>query len=417
MRKLIFLAIMFVSSVTMFAQSLEDVQEKVNKQKYGEAQEKIDKLLLDAKGQKNANAWYYKGIIYYNLGLDSTRTDKDYRAESLEAYKKYYDLDPKNVMGTLEQNARLFQLYDSYYNAGIKAFNAKDYGNSFKNFSGALGVENFINDKKFTYADFKLPTLDTNLILNVAAAATKANLTDSAMFYYKRLADAKLNAPDYIEVYQLLIEHYGKKNDNENRAKYLALGKELYPANDFWYDLDLSPLTEDKPKLLAKYEELLATNPNSYYLAYNYAVELYNYLYATDKKPADAAAYEPKVEAAISNAIKAKDGPDPNLLMVRYLSEQVYKMEDEGRTVKGTKPEDVKKRQAIIAKTNALWDKLAPYAQQAFSGYTTKPKEELKGYEKGNLKFVSNVLIDYYTIKKDAAKAKSYSDKIKELGI
>ena len=103
--------------------------------------------------------------------------------------------------------------------------------------------------------------------------------------------------------------------------------------------------------------------------------------------------------------------------MVRYLSEKVYRLEDEGRLIKGTKPEDVKKRQAIITQTNALWDKLAPYAQQAFNGYTSKPKEQMKGYEKGNLKFVSNVLVDYYTMKKDAAKAKTYQDKMKELGI
>ena len=113
MRKLIFFAIMVASSLTMFAQSLEDVQEKVNKGKYGEAREKIDKLLADAKGQKNPNAWYYKGIVYYNLGLDSTLTDKDYRQEAYDAFKKYYEMDPKNVMGTLEQNARMFQLYDA----------------------------------------------------------------------------------------------------------------------------------------------------------------------------------------------------------------------------------------------------------------------------------------------------------------
>ena len=253
MRKLIFFAIMVASSLTMFAQSLEDVQEKVNKEKYAEAQEKIDKLLLDPKGQKNPNAWYYKGIIYYNLALDSTRTDKDYRTEAFEAYKKYYEMDPKNVMGTLEQNARIFQLYDSYYNAGIKAFNAKSFESSFKHFSNALSVENFINDKKFTYSNFTLPVLDTNLILNVAAAATKANLTDSAMVYYKRLADAKLSDTLYIEVYQMLIDYYGKKNDAANKAKYLALGKELYPTSDYWYDIELTPLANDKPKLIAKY--------------------------------------------------------------------------------------------------------------------------------------------------------------------
>jgi hypothetical protein len=240
-------------------------------------------------------------------------------------------------------------------------------------------------------------------------------MTDSAMNYYKILADAKLNAPDYIEVYQLLVDYYGKKNDVANKSKYLALGKELYPTSDYWYDVDLSPLTADKPKLIAKYEELMPNNPSSYYLAYNYAVELFNYLYANDNKPADAATYQSKVEPAIANAIKVKSGPEANLLMVRYLSEQIYKLEDQSRAIKSTKPEDVKKRQALITQTNTLWDKLAPYAQEAFNGYTAKT--DLKGFEKGNLKFVSNVLIDYYTMKKDAAKVKTYQDKMKELGI
>lgn len=415
MRKLIFFAIMVASSLTMYAQSLEDVQEKVNKGKFGEAREKLDKLLADPKGQKNPNAWYYKGIVYYNLGLDSTLTDKDYRQESYDAFKKYYEMDAKNVMGTLEQNARMFQLYDAYYNAGIRAFNAKNFEASFHNFSTALNVANYINNKKFTYENVNLPALDTNLILNTAAAASKANMTDSAMAYYKILADAKLSAPDYIEVYQLLIDHYAKKNDAANKDKYLALGKELYPTNDYWYDVELTPLANDKPKLISKYEELVSTNPTSYYLAYNYAVELFNYLYANEKAPADAASLEPKLEPAIANAIKVKAGPDPNLLMVRFLSEKVYRLEDQGRLVKGTTPADAKKRQAIVAETNALWDKLTPYAQEAFTGYSTK--QDLKGYEKANLKFVSNVLVDYYTMKKDAAKAKSYQDKIKELGI
>jgi len=406
---------MVVSSLTLFAQSLEDVQEKINKGKFGEAREKIDKFLADAKVQKNPNAWYWKGVTYYNLSLDSTLTDKDYLRESYDAFTKYYEIDSKNILGTLEQNLSVLKIYDAYYNAGIKSFNNKNFDASFRNFSGAYNVENFIKGKKFEYANFSFPALDTNLVLNTAAAASKATMVDSAMAYYKILADAKLAAPDYIEVYQLLIDYYNKKNDASNKAKYLALGKEIYPTNDYWYDIDLAPLEKDKPKLIAKYEELLGTNPNSYYLAYNYAVELFNYLYATDKKPADADKYVPKIEGAITNAIKAKPGPDANLLMVRYLSNEVYKLEDDTRLIKGTKPEDIKKRQTLIAQTNALWDKMVPYAQDAFNGYTSK--QELKGFEKGNLKFVSNILIDYYTMKKDAAKAKTYQDKIKELGI
>ncbi|HVG14514.1 MAG TPA: hypothetical protein VM935_06120 [Chitinophagaceae bacterium] len=418
MRKLIFSAIMVLSVSTLFAQNLEDVQEKISKGKYGEAQEKIDKLLADAKGQKNANAWYTKGIVYYNLSLDSSRVDKDYRGEAYEAFKKYYEMDPKNLMGTLEQNARMFQLYDAYYNKGIRGFNDKDFENSFKAFRSALDVETYILSKGFTYTGVNLPALDTSLLLNVAAAASKANMQDSAVNYYKRLADAKLTGENYIEIYQILIEYYGKKNDMANRDKYLALAKQLYPTNDYWYESELTPLREDKPKLIAKYEELSTQNPSSYYLSYNYAVELFNYLFAADKKPAEFASLESKLKPAIDKAIKTNStSSDANLLMVRYLSEKIYQMEDSSRTVTGKTPADVKKKQGIVARTNTMWDELAPYADATFAAYTAKSTADLKGYEKGNLKFVTNVLVDYYTNKKQVDKAKSYQDKAKAYGI
>ena len=416
MRKFIFSAFMVASALTMHAQNLEDVQKEISKGKYDEAQVKIDKLLSESKGQKNANAWYTKGIVYYNLGIDSTRTDKDYKQESYDAFKKYYEMDQKNVTGTLEQNARLFQLYDAFYNAGIRNFNNKEFETSYKNFKNAWDVEKYILGKGFTYSGINLPALDTNLILNTAAAASKANLQDSAMALYQVLADAKLSGEAYMEIYQLLIDHYGKKGDAANQAKYLALGKELYPKSEVWYEVELGPLREDKPKLFAKYEELVDKNPSSYYLTYNYAVELYNYLYAGENKnPADASTYKPKVEDAINTAIKAESTPDANLLMVRYLSEQIYLAEDSSRAVKGTTAADAQKRKTYNGRANALWDKMAPYAEAAFNGYAGKA--ELKGYEKGNLKFVSNVLIDYYNMKKQLDKAKAYQDKTKELGI
>jgi len=320
-------------------------------------------------------------------------------------------------MGALEQNARIFQLYDGFYNAGIRDFNNKSFESSYKNFRQALSVEDYISAKGFTYPGVNLPKLDTSLILNTAAAASIANMQDSAMSYYKRLADAKIGGDQYIEIYQLLVDYYGKKNDEANRQKYLAIGKDLYPTSDYWFEMDLAPVREDKPKLFAKYAELASANPTSYYLNYNYAVELFNYLYAggSDKKPADAATYVPKVEGAIEGAIKAQNTPDAQLLMVRYLSEQVYRLEDSTRTLKGAAADVAKKKQALVARTNAMWDKMLPYAEAAFNGYAAK--SELKGYEKGNLKFVSNVLIDYYTMKKQADKAKQYQDKAKQLGV
>jgi hypothetical protein len=415
MRKFILSAVLVASSATMFAQNLDDVKENIDKKKYDEAKVKIDKILSEPKGQKNANAWFYKGIVYTNLGLDSTKKDMDYKGEAFNAFKKYYEMDPKNVMGTLDQNVRMFQLYEGYYTQAVKDYNASNFVGSFNNFKNVLALEEYITQKGFTYPGINIPALDTALILNIAATASKGKMEDSAMVYYRRLADQKLKGENYIEIYQLLVDYYGRKGDEANKSKYLALGRELYPESDYWFEAELGPVREDKAKLFAKYQELTKANPTNYYLGYNYAVELFNYIYAGDKKPADAATYEPMVEEAISNAIKANNTPDANLLMVRYLSEQIYRLEDQSRTIKGTTPDAVKKRKDNAANVNKTWDKLVPFAESAFTGYTTK--KDLKAYEKGNLKFVSNVLIDYYNNKKQFDKAKTYEDRVKEFGI
>ena len=95
----------------MFAQKLDDVQKKIDQQKYAEARQDIDKILADPKNAANANAWYYKGMVYNQLALDTNLRDMDYRMEAFNAYKKYQQLDAKNIMMTLNQNAGLFQIY------------------------------------------------------------------------------------------------------------------------------------------------------------------------------------------------------------------------------------------------------------------------------------------------------------------
>jgi hypothetical protein len=401
----------------VFAQKLTDVEDKLSKGKYDEARQIVDKMLADPKNQSNANAWYRKGQIYAQLSLDSTKADQALanRTEAVSALKRYYEMDPKNVMGTLEQNVRLFQVYEAAYNAALANYNANNFGGSFNNFRQALETEEYIHSKGFTYSGINFPALDTNLILNVAATAMKAKMEDSAMRYYSRLADAKIKNDNFIEIYQTLVDYYGRKGDNANRDKYLALGKELYPKSDYWNESQLTGLRDDKPKLFAKYQELAAANPSSYYLNYNYAVELFNHVYANDAKPADAVTYEAQIEPAIANAIKAESTADANYLMVRYYTEKIYRTEDAMRAIKGTTPADTNKRKAYAAQIKEMWAKMAPYAETAFASY--EGKKDMKGYEKGNFKNVSNVLIDYYNMQKNEAKVKSYQDRLKAAGM
>src|SRR5690349_12176432 len=129
MRKLLVTVLLAVSFSGLFAQKLDDVQEKISKGKYDEAKEKIDKFLAEPKNQNVANAWYYKGKIYAELARqDSTgKLGFDAGKEAFDAFKKYQQMDAKNLMMTLDQNVGLFQLYDLYYNKGIKEYNNKDY--------------------------------------------------------------------------------------------------------------------------------------------------------------------------------------------------------------------------------------------------------------------------------------------------
>src|SRR5919112_1733484 len=159
MRKFILTAALLAGGTSLFAQNLDKVQELISKQKYADAKSEIDKTLADAKGQKNANAWYYKGVIYNELAKDSTQDFSAYRADAYAALKKAQELDPKNIMGELEQNWRLFDIYNYYLNTAIKRHNAKEYPAALSNYKNALDVQQYIHGKGFAYNNQTLPAM------------------------------------------------------------------------------------------------------------------------------------------------------------------------------------------------------------------------------------------------------------------
>ncbi len=333
-----------------FAQEeLKEIQEKINKGKFVEAKDKLDKFMADPKNQKNANAWYYKGVIYNELAKDTTKPGLDYRTEAFSSLKRYQELDSKNIMMTLEQNGRLFQLYEGFYNEGVRNYNAKAYDKAYQNLRNASAVKDYVYKKGYSYNNFAFPALDTQLLLLTGSAGILTQKEDEAIPYYQMLADAKLRANDYKDIYSYLVEYFSKKKDMANRDKYLQIGTQLYPDDNYWLQVQLNDAVGDKQKLFAKYEELMQKNPNNYYLTYNYAVELYNTAYATDKKPADYLQVQAKMNTILNQAIQINSTPEANLLMARAKYNEIYDLEDKVTAIKGTKPEDIKKRQALNA--------------------------------------------------------------------
>ena len=416
MRKIILSALFFAAATTLYAQNLDDVQEKISKGKYGEAKEKIDKLLADPKNQKSANAWYYKGVIYNELAKDTTTNNAAFRIEAFNALKKGQELDAKNIMGELEQNWRMFDIYNYYFNAAIKEHNAKNYSVALDNYKNAIDVQRYINKKGFAYNNQTLPALDTMLTLYAGSAAFLAKDTATGIAYFSDIANARVAGKDYLEVYQMLVDHYNRRGDKANADKYVALGRELYPTNDYWvyFELQDPSLRNDRDKMLAKYEELMTKYPDQTVLPLDYSIELFNHTYG-DTKPADYAARQEKLHSSIQRAIDVNKSAEAYYLMVQHISNQIYDMQETNRAIaKSTKPEDVKKRAATTAAINKKYDEQAGYAEKAAALFAERTT--LKNVEKANYKNLLNQLVNYHKSKKNDAKAKQYEDALKSLG-
>jgi len=447
MRKLLLSTLFVAALFSAKAQNLDDVQEKMSKGKWDEAKEKIDKILADSKNQGKANPWYYKGKVYAELArMDTSGTYKqDLSKEAFEAFKKYQQLEPKNTLMLLDQNVGLFQLYDMHYNRGIKNYNKKDYTGAFNDFRAAIEVGAYTREKGFDYNGFKVPELDTTLVNLAATAAYMAKDEEQAIAYYEKLANARLKDKEFREVYGMLAEHYLKKNDPK-ADKYLQLGKELFPDENYWISLEFGDVASKeqeeieklraqleqasnkkdieekinklemsaKEKRAARYEEMIRKYPTNALLTLDYAIEMFNNTYSYEKKPADYTARQEKLRKALEQAIQVQPNSSlANYVMSQHIYNEVYDLEEQLRAVRGTTPADQAKKKDLTAKIDRKYEDLLEYSQKAYDLYSAEAS--LKAQDKANYRKVINQLIDYHQRKKQADKVTMYQNKLKSL--
>ena len=417
MQKFLLSLFLIVAGSNLMAQSVEDIKDQISKGQWEKAKTSVDAYLLKEKNAAKWEGWWYKGVIYNELAKNEElkKLVPDGRMESFNSFKKYYEIDTKAVLATLEQNVRLFDIYSGYFDMAAANFNDKKYEDAFINFRNALSIEEYISAKGFEYNNFKFPVFDTTLIQNVALSAYFAKKQDEAVVYYTRIADRKIAGKSNSEVYQFLVEHYHKIKDLVNREKYLQLGNELYPEDDFWYQTELSDIPEkDQKALFAKYEELIPKYPGKIVLPYNYSVELYNLLYVGDNKPSNYKELQTKLEATIKQTLSIKkDYPEANILMSRHYYNLVYDLQDEQRAIKGNTPADQAKRNTIKATLLSKVDEMIPYTMVPYDFYNGK--STLKASEKGNFKIITDLLVSAYEIKGDKEKTDFYKKKLESL--
>jgi hypothetical protein len=399
-------------SAAVMAQDAAEIRDLTGKNQWDKAKEAVDKYLAIEKNAKQGEGWYLKAVIYDAIAKDPkfSNLTADPRMDAFRAYQKYLEVDKDNFEGKLNQHSTLFDIAFGYLGSATDNFNGKKFDIALAFFKNAELVENYIVKKGFTYNAFAFPAYDTQLYLNTAAAAVNAKKEDVALEYYQKIADKKIAGAAYIEIYRYIVDRYNEKGDKEKRDKYFAIGKELYPKDEFWLQMELKEAGDDRKKLFAKYEELTSKNPDNYSLLYNYCVELFNYGLAQEKRPDDFVTVDTKLYEALKKTIALNSTAEANMLMCRYLFFHINDMTDAYNAVKGAKPDDIKKKKDLSDAMGKKYEEVLPYANTVYGLYDAKPA--LKPNEKGNFKLSCNMLLEYWDRKNDAAKVKFYQDKM-----
>src|SRR5258705_13072397 len=123
MKKYCFFMLLLFTATVSFGQKLEDIIKLENANKHKEAKAGIDKFLSDPKNASEAPAYFYKGKIYNAVSKDSSLTPDEsmkLKTEAFESFKKYQQMDAKEINFLVENHGSYFDLYNGYFDIAAK---------------------------------------------------------------------------------------------------------------------------------------------------------------------------------------------------------------------------------------------------------------------------------------------------------
>jgi tetratricopeptide (TPR) repeat protein len=416
MKKVLLLMSIAVMQLNLFAQEkdVKKINELLKANNIAGAKAAADQMMAAPKNQKSAEAWYAKAKVFNAIA--NSPADRasvpDCREQGLEAVKKAMELD-KNV-AVLSLTTDNFQpvigLYTSGFELGANLYNEEKYQEALDVFKSTGKVGDYIFGQ-----GWGLYKLDTTLTYYSALSAMNAKKEDEAIQYFTKLAEAKVCCdPGWATSYRWLAKHYYDKKDEANMMKFVKLGMEAYPKDDYLPLLELDYVREkgDKAALFAKYEEILAVNPKNFEVTSDYATELFADTHVGDasKRPADYDKRCAKIESLYKTAIELNpESWETQLSLGKHYYNMMLMHEEEYNKIRGTKPEDVQRKSDLGAKMAALADQAVIPLEKVYTHYDSQGK--LKVSEKSNYKSSCSLLSYCYEKKKDKTKADFYQKK------
>jgi hypothetical protein len=415
MKRVLLTTILAIAVSGIFAQDIKKTKEFITANAWDKAKSSIDQTLANPKNQKNAEAWYLKGKVYSacaaNAGFKSL-VGPDGRMQALDAFKKSMELDKTiaTTFLTLDQYQPVFTLYTTNFEEAAALYNSEKYTEALQEFKncGVFGDYIFSNG-------WGLYKLDTTLTYYTALSALNAKQEDEAVKYFSKLGDARVgNTPEQATTYRYLAKYYYDKKDEANMSKYIKTGMELYPNDEYLPLLELDYIREkgDKAALYKKFDEMVASNPNNFDVIFEYGNELFLATHVADasKRPANYAENCAKIEDLYKRAIALKpDNMDAQLALGKHFYNMALFQEEDMNKIRGTKPEDVKKKADLSAQVAETASKSIEPLEKVFNSFDSQGK--LKTHEKSNYKSACSLLNYAYDKKKDKAKADFYQKK------
>jgi hypothetical protein len=406
LKLLLFISLLF--SYKTFAQDLQSVQRFIAVNDYASAKEQIDSLLSDPSQRQEAAPWFYKGKIYTEVARRKDSASPLLLTDALKAYQRYQELDSRNTLMSLDNNVGLFQLYDLSYNKGVENYNQEEYAMAFHHFKNALQTENYIFKKNFSFNGKQLPALDTQLISLTAFSAYLSGNEVEAIPYFEKLADIKISGAEYKGVYTVLYQFHSRNNSTGKAAKYLDAGRKIFNDEEYWIKLEMgNPKTAQER--MNRYEEMLKKYPGSSTLYRNYAIDLFNLIYAGEKVP-DHIVKQDKLQQVLNKLIKLDSASAiSNYIMSQHVLNQLYDLQELINAGHSTEESRLKVIRDKISRKN---DELIMYAEKAFKLYTTQTA--LNEEDRSNCKKLLNNLVAGYQEKRDPEKENYYREILKK---
>jgi tetratricopeptide (TPR) repeat protein len=308
------------------------------------AKEAIDQALKDESTINWPNTYFAKGkLCQASYKSDNPKFKAFYTDpldESLQAYEKAMELDPKGaVKKKIITNMIYSDLAADFFNQGSVQFEAKDFAGALKSFESQI---------KIAEGDKYVGAIDTGMYYNAGLAAINSGAYNEAIKLFEKCAEMKyLGITPYYQIYESWLG-LGDTVKAENVLKGLP---EIFP-NDKTITLQLIDLyiKSNKPDEAQKYikvaKEADPTNSTLYFAA--------GIMYLNQSK------YDQAIEE-LSKSIEL----NPEVYDAQYGLGAAYINKASDMFVKANEIMDVKKYSDAVDEANGVYAKALPYMEKA----------------------------------------------------